>query len=107
MHKLPLTSLIEKKNFNQYLDGLKSRMETHNIEFEIIYSMKTAKSSMHLCFENTNSICSFTVWVTGECDVEIMSKETEEYSFQETFHFETEEDFLSTYPKWLLKIIND
>ncbi len=98
----PLHNLIGNKGFDQYQIGLKSRFMVYQLKYKLVYCEPTDKSAMFLEFESDSQIGRITVWVSGECEMEVIDIDSGEISFNETHHFKSEEEFFNTYPKLVL-----
>jgi hypothetical protein len=99
MNSMPLQNLIENKGFDQYQEGLKSRFKAYQLEYKLVYCEPTNKTAMYMDFENEKQLGRITVWVSGECDMEVLDKATGERVFGEVHQYNSEEEFFEGYPR--------
>ena len=102
MNSTPLHNLIENKGFDQYQEGLKSRFKAYNLKYNLVYCEPTNKTAMYLDFESDKQVGRVTVWVSGECDMEVLDIISGERVFDEVHQFKTEEEFFDIYPKLVI-----
>jgi hypothetical protein len=95
----PLEKLISERNFDRFQSGLKARFAAYRLEYTLTYSEPNDKSSMSLDFDSEQHIGRVTVWVSGECDMEILDVSTGKQVFYEHHQFNNELDFHRTYPR--------
>ena len=99
MDSNPLKNLIVNRGFDAYQSGLQSRFNAHRLEYELVYCQPTNKSAMYLDFESKTQLGRITVWVSGECEMEVLDKSNGESVFIESHHYKSEEEFFEGYPK--------
>ncbi len=102
MSNRPLEELIENRAFDRYQPGLKSRFAAYRLRYELVYCEPTNKSAMYLSFESENQLGRVTVWVSGECEMEVLEKASGHQVYSETMQFNSEEEFFEEYPKLVL-----
>ena len=96
---MPLHNLIENKGFDLYQKGLESRFKAYQLEYKLVYCEPTKKTAMYMDFESEMQLGRITVWVSGECDMEVLDKTTGERVFDEVHHFKSEKEFFEEYPR--------
>ena len=102
MNSKPLKDLIENKGFDQYQSGLESRFKAYQLKYRLVYCEPTDKSAMYLDFESETQLGRITVWVSGDCNMEVIDKSSGDQVFGETCHFRSEEEFFEGYPKLVI-----
>jgi len=95
----PLKELIENRGFDQYQSGLEARFKAYRLEYKLVYCEPTNKSAMYLDFESEKQLGRVTVWVSGECDMEVLDKKNGDQVFIENHLYKSEEEFFEGYPK--------
>lgn len=99
MNSNPLKDLIEDRGFDKYQSGLESRFTAYQLDYKLVYCEPTNESAMYLDFESKSQLGRITVWVSGECDMEVLDKSSGEQVFCETHLYKSEEEFFEGYPK--------
>ena len=104
IEEAPLKELIENRGFDNFQSGLVSRFNSYEIEYNLVYWEPTSKSAMYLEFENEVHIGRVTVWVSGECEMEVLEVESGITVFQKSCIFKDEGEFHQGYPEVVLFI---
>ena len=99
MNSTPLLDLIENKGFEQYQEGLESQFKAYKLEYKLVYCEFTNKTAMYMDFESEIQIGRITIWVSGECDMEVLDKSTGKRIFDEVHLFKSEQEFFEGYPR--------
>lgn len=102
MTRSPLKELIANRGFDDYQSGLKSRFLAFGLDYTLVYCEPTDKLAMYLEFESPTQLGRVTAWISGECEMEVVDKQTGQTVFQESLRCESERDFHSSFPQMVI-----
>ena len=94
----PLEELISGRGFDQYQGGLRSRFHAYGLVYELNYCQPTDKPAMFLDFESRLHFGRVTVWVSGECELEVLEIASGDTVFSEHHELGSEREFHQVYP---------
>lgn len=92
----PLNDLIVGRGFDRFQTGLESRFG--DLGYKHVYGEATNRTCMYLDFESETQLGRVTVWVSGECELHVVDKQSEEDVLLETHHYKSDREFMSRYP---------
>ncbi len=98
----PLKKLIEEREFDKYQPEIEYKFAAKWLKYALVYGNRTNKSAMYLNFESPTQLGRITVWISGECEVEVLDIETEKTVFHEYYLFKSEAEFLQVIPNLVL-----